>query len=146
VCYNIPGISNEVNNMALIRKSEYACKLGVSRSYVSKLAKQDKIALWNGLIDEDKMNTRADLKKQLLEAKLKNEIFKGQILKAKTDALEREYVSAEDVKKAVQAKNRIIRDTLLQICRGYVRLSILFHTGQKKEACSTLAYLRMWKY
>ncbi|GHT98485.1 hypothetical protein FACS1894126_4010 [Alphaproteobacteria bacterium] len=101
--------------MALIKKSEYAHKLGVSKSYVSKLIKQGTIALCNGLIDEDKMNASNDLKKQLLEAKLNNEIFKGQILEAKIDALVREYVSAEAAKKTVQAKNHIIKDTLLQI-------------------------------
>jgi hypothetical protein len=115
MCYNVSGINNKVNNMALIRKSEYARKLGVSRSYVSKLIKQGKIALCDGLIDEDKMTARADLKKQLLEAKINNEIFKGQILKAKIDAILKEYVLAEDVRAAIQAKNRIVRDRLLQI-------------------------------
>jgi 16S rRNA U516 pseudouridylate synthase RsuA-like enzyme len=56
-------INNEVNNMALIRKSEYARKQGFSRSYVSKLIKQGKISVCEDMIDEDKMNTRADLKK-----------------------------------------------------------------------------------
>ncbi|MDR1390970.1 MAG: hypothetical protein LBI95_01175 [Holosporales bacterium] len=92
MCYNISGINNKVNNMALIKKTEYARKQGVSRSYVSKLIKQGKIALCDGLIDEDKMTARTDLKRQLLEAKINNEIFKGQILKAKIDAILKEYV------------------------------------------------------
>jgi hypothetical protein len=113
--YNTSGINNKVNNMALIKKSEYARKSGVSKSYISKLIRQGKIALCDDLIDEDKMTARTDLKRQLLEAKLNNEIFKGQILKAKSDALAKEYVSAEDVKNVVNARSKIIRDTLLQI-------------------------------
>jgi hypothetical protein len=115
MCYNISGINDEVNHMALIRKSEYAWKQGFSKSYVSKLIKRGKVSVCNGMIDEDKANARNDLKKQLLEARLINEIYKGRILKAKTDALAKEHVSAEAVKKAAQAKNRIVRDTLLQI-------------------------------
>jgi hypothetical protein len=115
MCYNISGINNEVNNMALIKRSEYARKLGVSKSYISKLIKQGKIALCDDLIDEDKANARNDLKKQLLEAKLNNEMYKGQILEAQANKIATQYISAEVVKKAVQAKNRIVRDTLLQI-------------------------------
>jgi hypothetical protein len=107
-------MNNEVNRIALISKSEYACRQSFSKSYVSKLIKQGKVSVCNGLIDEDKANARNDLKRQLPEAKLNNEIYKGQILKAKTDALTREHVSAETVKKAVQAKNRIVMDTLLR--------------------------------
>jgi hypothetical protein len=108
-------INNEVNRMALISKSEYARRQGFSKSYVSKLIKQGKISVCDGMIDEDKANARNDLKKQLLEAKLNNEIYKGQILEAQANKIAIQYVSAEVVKKAVQAKNRIVRDTLLQI-------------------------------
>ncbi|MDR1236446.1 MAG: hypothetical protein LBJ96_05590 [Holosporaceae bacterium] len=101
--------------MALIRKSEYARRQGFSKSYVSKLIKQSKISVCDGMIDEDKANARNDLKKQLLEAKLNTEIYKGQILEAQANKIASQYISAEVVKKAVQAKNRIVRDTLLQI-------------------------------
>jgi hypothetical protein len=108
-------INNEVNRMALISKSEYARRQGFSKSYVSKLIKQGKISVCNGMIDEDKANVRNDLKEQLLEAKLNTEIYKGQILEAQANKIATQYISAEVVKKAVQAKNRIVRDTLLQI-------------------------------
>jgi hypothetical protein len=56
MCYNISRINNEVNPMALIKKSEYAHKLGVSRSYVSKLVKQGRIALCEDFTYSEKMD------------------------------------------------------------------------------------------
>jgi predicted Holliday junction resolvase-like endonuclease len=67
------------------------------------------------MIDEDKANVRNDLKKQLLEAKLNNEIYKGQILEAQANKIAAQYVSAEDVRKVVNARNKVIRDTILKI-------------------------------
>jgi hypothetical protein len=101
--------------MALIGKSEWARRQGFSKSYVSKLIKQGKLILCNGMIDEDKASARDDLKKQLLEAKLNNEIYKGQILEAQVNKIAAQYVSAEAVKKVVNARNKVIRDTILKI-------------------------------
>jgi hypothetical protein len=101
--------------MALISKSEWARRQCFSKSYVSKLIRQGKLSLCNGMIDEDKADARNDLKKQLLEAKLNNEIYKGQILEAQATKIAAQYVSAEAVKKALNAKNKLIRDTILKI-------------------------------
>ncbi|MDR2782092.1 MAG: hypothetical protein LBB21_06625 [Holosporaceae bacterium] len=101
--------------MALISKSEWARRQGFSKSYVSKLIRQGKLSLCNGMIDEDKANAREDLKKQLLKAKLNNEIYKGQIIEAQVNKIAAQYVSAEAVKKVVSARNRVIRDTILKI-------------------------------
>ncbi|MDR2780881.1 MAG: hypothetical protein LBB21_00235 [Holosporaceae bacterium] len=101
--------------MTLISKSEWARRHGFSKSYVSKLIKQGKLSLYNGMIDEDKANARADLKKQLLEAKLNNEIYKGQILEAQANKIAAQYVSTEAVRKVVSARNKVIRDTILKI-------------------------------
>ncbi|MDR0968090.1 MAG: hypothetical protein LBL99_00445 [Holosporaceae bacterium] len=101
--------------MGLIAKSEWTRRNGFSRAYVSKLVKQGKIPLRGNLVDEDKAISRKELQNQFLEAKLKNEQTKGEILEAKTAAIERQYVSAEAVRKVAKARERIIRETLLQI-------------------------------
>jgi hypothetical protein len=101
--------------MALISKSEWARRQGFSKSYVSKLIRQGKLTVCNGMIDEDKAHAREDLKKQLLEAKLNNEMYKGQILEAQANKIAAQYVSAEAVRKVVSARNKVIRDTILKI-------------------------------
>jgi hypothetical protein len=101
--------------MALVKKSEWARRHGYSRAYVSKLIKQGRISVCDGMVDEDAANIVGDLKSQFLEAKLNNEIRKGQILEAKANKIAMQYISAETVKKAVNARNKVVRDTILKI-------------------------------
>ncbi|GHT99470.1 hypothetical protein FACS1894126_5720 [Alphaproteobacteria bacterium] len=101
--------------MGLIRKSEWARRQGCSKSYVSKMIKGGKLYTCNGMIDEEKANSYKELQDQLLEARLKNEQIKGEILEAKVAEIERKYVSADAVKKVMKARNRIACDAFLQI-------------------------------
>lgn len=67
--------------MALMKKSELAQKLGVSRAYISKLIKEGKLKEQGKLVDDESLNRYKSLKEQLLEAKLHNEELKGELLR-----------------------------------------------------------------
>jgi hypothetical protein len=122
--------------MALISKSAWAKKHGVTKGYVSHLLKQGKIQAVDGLIDEEKTDYELSclrnpdlptkrqcevledgdsLPVQYLKTKLKNEIERGKLLEAKVKSEMGELISAEKVRQAMFAKGRIIRDGILNV-------------------------------
>jgi hypothetical protein len=123
--------------MALISQSEWARRQGFSKQYVSKLIKQGKIKLMDGMINEEIANSvlmkqrdpslplqrksdgiyeqRDDIYDLIARTKLKNEIERGRILEARAKAEIGRLVSVEEVKKVAFARGRIIRDGLMNI-------------------------------
>jgi phage terminase Nu1 subunit (DNA packaging protein) len=123
--------------MSLISQSEWARRQGFSKQYVSKLIKQGKIKLVDGMIDETIANSalakqrdpslplqrkssgireqRDDIHDLIARTKLKNEIERGKILEARAKAEIGELISAEKVRNAMFAKGRIIRDGMMNI-------------------------------
>ena len=88
--------------MALIRKSELADKMGVSRAYISKLIREGKIEVVDGLVDENALQEYTDLKEQLLEVRLQNELLKGDILRIKVKEKESRFISKEEVRATLE--------------------------------------------
>jgi hypothetical protein len=123
--------------MPLISQSEWARRQGFSKQYVSKLIRQGKIKLVNGMIDEETANSvlikqrepylplqrknnsvceqRDDIHDLIARTKLKNEIERGKLLEAKVKSEIGQLISAEKVRHAMFAKGRIIRDGILNV-------------------------------
>ena len=101
--------------MALMRKIELARKLGVSKAYISKLIKQGRLMDQNGLVDDESIIQWRGLKQQLLEAKLQNEILKGDLLRATVKERMSKLIPASAVKECLERKGKQIREAMLQI-------------------------------
>ena len=102
-------------HMALMRKIELARKLGVSKAYISKLIKQGRLMDQNGLVDDESIIQWRGLKQQLLEAKLQNEILKGDLLRATVKERMSKLIPASAVKECLERKGKQIREAMLQI-------------------------------
>ncbi len=101
--------------MALMKKAELARKLGVSKAYISKLIKQDRLIDQNGLVDDESIMEWRNLKQRLLEVKLQNEIQKGALLKAKVKEKMEKFIPAYGVKECLERKGKQIGEAMLQI-------------------------------
>lgn len=101
--------------MALMKKAELARKLGVSKAYISKLIKQGRLTDQNGLVDDEEIIRWRDLKEQLLKVKLKNEILKGDLLRAIVKERMSKLIPASSMKECLERKGKQIREAMLQI-------------------------------
>lgn len=101
--------------MALIKKVDLAHKLGVSKAYISKLIKDGKLKELDGLVDDKSIIELHDLKQQMLEAKLKNEELKGDLLRLAVKKKLSKYVPASKVRKNWEMKKKELIDAVLQI-------------------------------
>ena len=118
--------------MALVTQSEYAKAKGVSKQYISKIVKQGKLQLVDGRIDEeladeilclsdrvskiddDSENTQ-DLHKRYWKARLKFEENRARILELEREEKEQSLIPAEEVRKTLFTKGRMLRDAFLNI-------------------------------
>ena len=118
--------------MALVTQSEYAKAKGVSKQYISKIVKQGKLQLVDGRIDEeladeilclsdrvskiddDSENTQ-DLHKRYWKARLKFEENRARILELEREEKEQSLIPAEEVRKTLFTKGRVVRDAFLNI-------------------------------
>ena len=101
--------------MTLVRKVELARKLGVSKAYISKLIKQGRLIDQNGLVDDEEIIRWRHLKEQLLEAKLQNEILKGDLLRAMVKEKMSKLIPASAMRECLERKGKQIREAMLQI-------------------------------
>ena len=101
--------------MALVRKVELAQKLGVSKAYISKLIKQGRLTDQNGLVDDEGIIRWRNLKWQLLEAKLQNEILKGDLLRATVKERMSKLIPVSAMKECLKRKGKQIREAMQQI-------------------------------
>jgi len=101
--------------MALMKKTELAQKLGVSKAYISKLIKQGRLTDQNGLVDDESIIQWRNLKEQLLEAKLQNEILRGDLLRATVKERMSKLIPASAMKECLERKGKQIREATLQI-------------------------------
>ena len=69
--------------MILLKKSQLAKKLGVSKSYISKLLRQGILKEHNGLVAEDDFENYRNSREQSLRARLQYELIRGERLKAR---------------------------------------------------------------
>lgn len=105
--------------MALMRKVELARKLGVSKAYISKLIKQGRLIDQNGLVDDESIIQWRNLKEQLFEVKLQNEILKGNLLRATVKERMSKLIPASAMKECLERKGKQIREAMLQIPMKY---------------------------
>lgn len=101
--------------MALMKKSELAQKLGVSRAYISKLIKEGKLKEQGKLVDDESLNRYKSLKDQLLEAKLHNEELKGELLRGRVKEIESKYIPKKEVTAVFEERTNIVRNAVLKI-------------------------------
>ena len=101
--------------MALMKKSELAQKLGVSRAYISKLIKEGKLKEKGKLVDDESLNRYKSLKDQLLEAKLHNEELKGELLRERVKEIESKYISKNEAIEVFEERVNTVRNAVLKI-------------------------------
>ena len=101
--------------MALMKKSELAQKLGVSRAYISKLIKEGRLQVQGKLVNDESLNRYKSLKDQLLEAKSHNEELKGELLKSRVQEMEDKYVSRKDAIAVFEERADTVRNAVLKI-------------------------------
>ena len=101
--------------MALMKKSELAQKLGVSRAYISKLIKEGKLKEHGKLVDDESLNRYKSLKNQLLEAKLHNEELKGELLRERVKEIESKYIPKNEAIKVFEERANTVRNAVLKI-------------------------------
>lgn len=101
--------------MALMKKSELAQKLGVSRAYISKLIKEGKLKEKGKLVDDESLNRYKSLKEQLLEAKLHNEELKGKLLRERLKEIESKYISKNEAIEVFEERTNTVRNAVLKI-------------------------------
>ena len=101
--------------MALMKKSELAQKLGVSRAYISKLIKEGKLKEHGKLVDDESLNRYKSLKNQLLEAKLHNEELKGELLRERVKEIESKYIPKNEAIKVFEERANTVRNAMLKI-------------------------------
>ena len=101
--------------MALMKKSELAQKLGVSRAYISKLIKEGKLKEHGKLVDDESLNRYKSLKDQLLEAKLHNEELKGELLRGRLKEIESKYIPKKEAIAVFEERVNTVRSAVLKI-------------------------------
>ena len=101
--------------MALMKKSELAQKLGVSRAYISKLIKEGKLKEHGKLVDDESLNRYKSLKDQLLEAKLHNEELKGELLRSRVKKIESKYIPRKEAIAVFEERANTVRNAVLKI-------------------------------
>ena len=101
--------------MALMKKSELAQKLGVSRAYILKLIKEEKLKEYGKLIDDESLNRYKSLKDQLLEAKLHNEELKGELLRSRVKEIESKYIPRKEAIAVFEERANTVRNAVLKI-------------------------------
>ncbi|MBR1735289.1 MAG: hypothetical protein IJ730_07640, partial [Alphaproteobacteria bacterium] len=99
--------------MALMKKSELAQKLGVSRAYISKLIKEGKLKKQG--VDDESLNRYKSLKDQLLEAKLHNEELKGELLRGRVKESESKYIPRKEAIAVFEERANTVRNAVLKI-------------------------------
>ena len=99
--------------MALMKKSELAQKLGVSRAYISKLIKEGKLKEQG--VDDESLNRYKSLKDQLLEAKLHNEELKGELLRERVKEIESKYIPRKEAIAVFEERANTVRNAVLKI-------------------------------
>ena len=101
--------------MALMKKSELAQKLGVSRAYISKLIKEGKLKEHGKLVDDEFLNRYQSLKDQLLEAKLHNEELRGELLRGRVKEIESKYIPRKEAIAVFEERANTVRNAVLKI-------------------------------
>ena len=101
--------------MALMKKSELAKKLGVSRAYISKLIREGKLKEQGKLVDDESLNRYKNLKDQLLEAKLHNEELKGELLRERVKEIESKYIPRKEAIAVFEERANTVRNAVLKI-------------------------------
>ena len=101
--------------MALMKKSELAQKLGVSRAYISKLIKEGKLKEQDKLVYDESLNRYKSLKNQLLEAKLHNEELKGELLRERVKEIESKYIPRKEAIAVFEERANTVRNAVLKI-------------------------------
>ena len=101
--------------MALMKKSELAQKLGVSRAYISKLIKEGKLKEHGKLVDDESLNRYKSLKDQLLEAKLHNEELKSELLRSRVKKIESKYIPRKEAIAVFEERANTVRNAVLKI-------------------------------
>ena len=101
--------------MALMKKSELAQKLGVSRAYISKLIREGKLKEQGKLVDDESLNRYKSLKDQLLEAKLHNEELKGELLRERVKEIESKYIPKREAISVFKERTNTVRNAVLKI-------------------------------
>ena len=101
--------------MALMKRSELAQKLGVSRAYISKLIKEGKLKEHGKLVDDESLNRYKSLKDQLLEAKLHNEELKGELLRGRVKEIESKYIPRKEAIAVFEERANTVRNAVLKI-------------------------------
>ena len=101
--------------MALMKKSELAQKLGVSRAYISRLIKEGKLKEHGKSVDDESLNRYKSLKDQLLEAKLHNEELKGEFLRGRVKEIESKYIPKKEAIAVFEERTNTVRNAVLKI-------------------------------
>ena len=101
--------------MALMKKSELAQKLGVSRAYISKLIREGKLKEQGKSVDDESLNRYKSLKDQLLEAKLHNEELKGELLRSRVKEIESKYIPRKEAIAVFEERANTVRNAVLKI-------------------------------
>ena len=99
--------------MALMKRSELAQKLGVSRAYISKLIKKGKLKEHG--VDDESINRYKSIKDQLLEAKLHNEELKGELLRGRVKEIESKYIPRKEAIAVFEERANTVRNAVLKI-------------------------------
>ena len=119
--------------MALISQAEWARKHGFSRQYANQLVKEGTLKAVEGKVDEEQADMAlaairdlsktekrssqesTELSTLLLKTRIKNEMERGKLLKARAKVEIGELIAVDEVKQAAFNKARIVRDNLLNI-------------------------------
>ncbi len=101
--------------MSLMKKSELAQKLGVSRAYISKLIREGKLEVQGNLVDDESLARCKSLKDQLLEARLHNEELKGDLLRSRVKEIESKYIPKKEVLAVFEERMNTVRNAVLKI-------------------------------
>ena len=101
--------------MSLMKKSELAQKLGVSRAYISKLIREGKLEVQGNLVEDESLIKCKTLKDQLLEARLHNEELKGDLLRSRVKEIESKYIPKKEVLAVFEERMNTVRNAVLKI-------------------------------
>ncbi|MCR4623379.1 MAG: hypothetical protein K5780_01830 [Alphaproteobacteria bacterium] len=101
--------------MSLMKKSELAQRLGVSRAHISKLIRKGKLKERRKLVDDESLNRYKSLKDQLLEEKLHNEELKGKLLRERVKEIESKYIPKKEAIAVFEERANTVRNAMLKI-------------------------------